>query len=40
MRCIALCPHKARSVNKALLAASSLKLKKACGGYKENELFL
>lgn len=40
MRCTTLCPHKARSVNKALLAASSLKLKKACSGYKRNELFL
>lgn len=40
MRCIAICPQKARSVNKALLAAGSMKLKKACSGYKKNELFL
>ncbi len=40
MRCIAVCPRSARSVNKALLTASSMKLKKACSGYKENELFL
>lgn len=40
MRCIAVCPQKARSVSKALLTAGSMKLKKACSGYKENELFL
>lgn len=40
MRCIAVCPQKARSVNKALLTAGSMKLKKACSGYKHNELFL
>lgn len=40
MRCIAVCPQKARSVNKALLAAGSMKLKKACSEYKRNELYL
>lgn len=40
MRCISICPQKARSVSKALLAAGSLKIKKACDGRKENELFL
>ena len=40
MRCIAVCPRQARNVSKALLAASSLKLKKACDGHKKNELFL
>lgn len=40
MRCIAVCPQRARSVSKAMLTASSLKLKKACSDYKENELFL
>lgn len=40
MRCISVCPQKARSVSKAMLAASSLKLKKACGGYKRNELMM
>ncbi len=30
MRCIVVCPQRARS----------MKLKKACSGYKENELFL
>ncbi len=40
MRCIAICPHQARTVSKALLAASSMKLKKACSGYKKNEIFI
>lgn len=40
MRCIAVCPQKARSVSRALLTAGSMKLKKACSGYKKNELFL
>lgn len=40
MRCIAICPQKARHINKALLAAGSIKLKKVCNEYKRNELFL
>lgn len=40
MRCMAICPQHARSLNKALHAAASLKLKKACSSRKENELFL
>lgn len=40
MRCIAVCPKKARSVSSVLLAAASMKLKKACSIYKKNELFL
>ncbi len=40
MRCITVCPQKARHVSKALIAAGSMTLKKACGGYKKNELFL
>ena len=40
MRCIAVCPQNVRSINKALLAAGSMKLKKACSGHKNNELFL
>ncbi len=40
MRCVAVCPQKSRNVSKALLAASSMKLKKACSGYRKNELFL
>lgn len=40
MRCIAVCPQKARSVSTVLLTAGSMKLKKACSDYKRNELFL
>ncbi|MCI8464503.1 MAG: 4Fe-4S binding protein [Lachnospiraceae bacterium] len=40
MRCIGICPKKARSVSKTLLAASSMKMKKVCSGRKSNELFL
>ena len=40
MRCVAVCPNKARSVSKAMVFAASLKLKKACSGRKEPELFL
>lgn len=40
MRCIAVCPQRARSVSRALLTAGSMGLKKACSGHKENELFL
>ncbi|MDO5422673.1 MAG: 4Fe-4S binding protein [Eubacteriales bacterium] len=40
MRCVAVCPQNARSINKVLLAGASMKLKKACAGHKKNELFL
>lgn len=40
MRCVAICPHKARSVSKLLLTVGAVKLKKACGEYQKNELFL
>ncbi len=40
MRCIVVCPQKARSVNKILLTAASIKMKKTCSDYKQNELFL
>ena len=39
MRCVAFCPKQARSLNKAMVAASVQMLKKACSGYKKNELF-
>ena len=39
MRCLAVCPQKARSVSSVLLAAGSMKMKKACSDYKKNELF-
>lgn len=40
MRCIAVCPQKARNVSKVLLTAGSMKLKKVCSSHKNNELFL
>lgn len=40
MRCLAVCPQKARSISKTLLAAGGMKMKKSCGDYKKNELFL
>lgn len=40
MRCVAVCPQKARKLNGAMLSAASLALKKACSERKSNELFL
>lgn len=40
MRCIAICPAKVRKVSRITLTAASKKLKNACSGRKENELFL
>ena len=40
MRCMAVCPKKARKVNKLAIWAVGHKLKKVCGGRKKNELFL
>ena len=40
MRCVAVCPNHARDLNKLLLFASAKAMEKACGGRKENELFL
>lgn len=40
MRCVEICPNHGRKVNKMLLLGASLKLKKACSGRKDNELFL
>lgn len=40
MRCVAVCPGKARSISKAAVFAASLKLRKACSGRKEPELFM
>ena len=39
MRCIAVCPKQARSVNSLVLAGAAQMLKKACSGHKENKLF-
>lgn len=40
MRCVALCPQKARAVATEQLAGLAAKLEKACAGRRENELFL
>lgn len=40
MRCVAVCPHKARRVDPVMLHAAGLALKKACSERKECELFL
>ena len=40
MRCVSICPTHARSVNKVLVAAAALAIKKACSVPKPNELFL
>lgn len=40
MRCVAVCPQGARSVNGAMLAAAGLALKKACSIRHEPELYL
>lgn len=39
MRCVAICPQKARELNKMVLFAASQKMKKACSQRKKNELF-
>ncbi|WP_295580394.1 4Fe-4S binding protein [uncultured Oscillibacter sp.] len=40
MRCVQLCPNGARSLPGLPLRLAAWKMKKACGGRKENELFL
>ncbi len=40
MRCVSVCPQKARKVNGAMVSVAALAIKKACSGHKENELFL
>ena len=40
MRCVVVCPNKARGVNEELILAISKKLEKACSERKMNELFL
>lgn len=40
MRCLAVCPKKARKVNKLVLFTAAHKMKKVCSGRKVNELFL
>ena len=40
MRCISVCPHSARKVNRAMLAAVGAMLKKACSERKDCELYI
>lgn len=40
MRCVAVCPQKARRIHPLLLSAAALGLKGACAGRKGNELYL
>lgn len=40
MRCVERCPHRARRVNKMMVSAAALALKKECSVRKECELFL
>ncbi len=40
MRCVAICPQKARSVNKIMVSAAALAIKKACSVQKDDQLFI
>lgn len=40
MHCIKVCPQHARSVNKLMVAAAAMAIKKACSVRKECELYL
>ena len=40
MRCVRICPEHGRKVNKMMVLAASMKLRRACAGRKDNELFL
>lgn len=40
MRCVSICPQGARRLNKVILIAASQKMKSACSGRKNNQLFL
>ncbi|MCI9361194.1 MAG: 4Fe-4S binding protein [Hungatella sp.] len=40
MRCVTQCPHNAREINRAIVSAASLAIKKACSVRKESELFI
>lgn len=40
MKCVAVCPQKARSVNPNILAVITAKLEKVCADRKENELYI
>ncbi len=40
MRCVSICPQKARKLNEAMVSVAALAIKKACSVHKENELFI
>lgn len=40
MRCVSICPQKARGVNKAMVSVAALAIKKACSEPKKNELYI
>lgn len=40
MRCVAVCPEGARALNKVMLGAASMAMKKVCSKRKKNELYL
>ncbi len=40
MRCVSICPEHRRKINKVMVFAASMKLRKACLGRKDNQLFL
>lgn len=40
MRCVSICPQKARKVNGAMVSVAALAIKKACSVPKQNELFI
>lgn len=40
MRCVSICPHHSRGLKPAVVFAITLKMRKACSGRKEPELFM
>ena len=40
MRCVSVCPNKARKLNPVVLFATSKKMEKALSGRKENKLYV
>ncbi|MDO5135598.1 MAG: EFR1 family ferrodoxin [Eubacteriales bacterium] len=40
MRCVSICPQSARTLNKLMVSAAALAMKKVCSEKKNNELFL
>lgn len=40
LQCVASCPCHARYINKVILGAADIMMKKLCGGRKENAFFI